>query len=142
MRIITALILFLMISMIYAGESLYKSDLEEHKNRDINNLTNQIQWNESRFDNETYLFNNSHASKIIYTGINFMGVTLFETSKWSIEFGYNNAEKYNFKFYLNLLKWYIYIMIFVLLFPIIIPLLALIYLTYVGIIYCYKKFKK
>lgn len=133
MKLVIILILFVFISMMYVGQMLYENDVKDNTLRDITNMTNQIQWNETLLNGSFNVFNNSHVSKIIHSGINFIGTTLMETSKWGVNYGYNNTKTYDFKFLFNLLKWVLYIIIIAAIFPIVVPLLALFYLGYVGI---------
>ncbi len=133
MRIVTLLLMFVFLSMMYTGEVLYEHDVEDNNLRDITNITNQIEWNETLLNGSFNIFNNTHASKIIDSGVNFIGITFMEISKWSVNYGYDNSKTYDFKFLFNLLKWVIFIIIIVAIFPIIVPLLALIYLSYIGI---------
>lgn len=134
MRIFTTILLFIVFSMMYVGETLHNEDVE----KDILNYTNQIQWNQS-VNLSLSLVNNTHATKIIESGFDFVGITLFESAKWSINFGYENADEYNFHFFFNLIKWYLFVMIFVLIFPILLPAAAFIFLIGSGAYWLFKK---
>ncbi len=128
---------------MYVGETLHNQDFEDLAPRDIYNWTEtKLEWNESTFErvktNVTANLNYSFVSvnrvkNILYKTIDWLGYTIFEVAKGSIEFGYNNADKYNFHFTWKLLIFYIFFMVFVLSIPALIVIIALIYIAYSGI---------
>ncbi len=151
MKLIFVFGLMIIISMMYVGETLHNQDFKNLTPRDIYNWTEStLNWNESTFEyvktNVTeklnYSFVNINRFKnILYSTMDWAGYTLFEVSKGSIEFGYINADKYNFKFTWKLLIFYIFFMILVLSLPLLIIIIALGYIIYNGIKTLYLRFK-
>ncbi len=144
--------LILVVSMMYVGETLHNQDFEDATPRDIYNWTaTQIQWNETLFetvktnvtDNLNYSFVNTNRGKnILYKTMDWLGYTIMEVFKGSIEFGYVNADKYNFHFTWKLLIFWIFFTIFVMLIPALVFLIALGYIVYSGVKFLYLKFKE
>ncbi len=143
--------LLIIVSMMYVGETLHNQDFEDLTPRDIYNWTaTNLEWNESTFErvktnvteNLNYSFVNiNRFSNILYKTIDWMGYTMFEITKGSIEFGYINADKYNFQFTWKLLIFYVFFMVIVIGLPLLIFLIALGYIIYSGIKALYQKYK-
>jgi len=148
--------LFLMLVMVFlgatllVGQSLYLSDIESGEVRDIYNLTNSL----TPQKNICYqLHNQSTILSIPEIKINrleniacslseFMVTVAMETAKFGVEFGYENPQ-YDYDFFIGLFKFYVYIILFCAIIPVIIPLIALVYLLSVGVkkIISFVKFK-
>lgn len=132
--------------MFLVGQSYYQNE------RDLSPINDILVWEELEFINYSINYNESgfdnvsvqsiRVSNILTSAINFFGYATFELCKMSVEFGY----KYNdFDYYsiIELIKYIFSIYMFVLLIPVIIPIMALLYLLFVGLYYLYKKiFKK
>ena len=130
---------------MYIGSEYHKRDIETNETTDIYNLTNQLKWNNSRYENQPLILNNTHATVIFYNSINFFATSVFELAKWGIEFGYNEYDeydRYNFGYIFNLFKWTLFIIIGAALFQIVPVLIALIYLLVVGIKRIYQYFHR
>lgn len=143
--LVTTIFLFAMISLMFASQTLYHSHLEQNITFDIYNFTeNWLVWNytvgeESIRNNLTQTYGLDYSqiqskriSNIIYKFVDFVGCSLFEISKWAIEFGYTHPQ-YNFGYFMNFVKYWLFAMIAIAIFPILVPLLALIYLVLVGL---------
>jgi len=105
---------------LFAGEAMYKNDVEQNITRDIFNQTEHaFVWNESNFkitqynsseDLENGNFYTTRINNMINYGINGMGGSIFEFSKMFIEVGYNSKGQYDLGFFLKLLRivfWFI-----------------------------------
>jgi hypothetical protein len=79
---------------------------------------------------------------VVYKFLDFFGYSLYEINKWVMEFGYTHPE-YDFGFFMNLVKYWLFAMMTIAIFPILIPLLALVYLALIGLnrIFKYTKVK-
>ncbi len=154
MRIFSLLILIGIIALMFAGQSLYTSDLEKGEIRDIYNYTsNNVNWNSSIADSVSKSFNSNSElqqldininrfGNILSSFVNFVGYSFTELLNWSVEYGYEHPE-YDLKFFLDFLIKILWIFIILALIPLIIPLLALICIMFKGVIWLYKKiFKK
>lgn len=140
--------------IMFSSQTLYQSHLDENKTFNIYNFTeNNLVWNYTNSKND--IRNNfSHFTKLdydkiqskritnlIHKAVDWLGYSIFELSKWAMEFGYNHPE-YDFGFFTNFVLYYLYAMIAIAIFPIIIPLVALIYLTFIGIKKIYQWIRK
>ena len=149
------IILFSLFGLMFASQTLYNEHQETNKTFDIYNFTeNNLVWNYTlkeetirhNFSEMTGLNYGEIQSKriknLIHKFVDFYGYSFFEISKWAMEFGYNHPE-YDFGFFMNFVKYWLFAMIIIAIFPILIPLLALIYLALMGInkIFKYAKLK-
>lgn len=143
--LITALFLFAMFAIMFVSQTMYKSNLEENKTFDIYNFTeNKLIWNytqqeDSIRDNFTRYtkldygqIQSKRITNLITKLVDWFGYSLFEISKWAMEFGYTHPE-YDFGFFMKFVLYWLYAMILIALFPIIVPLIALIYLLIIGV---------
>lgn len=137
MRITTLVFLFVFLSFMYLGNIMLDKDIESGELRDITNLTNTFQWNESRIDNITYV-NHTRANNILAKTINYYGYIFMEISKGSLEFGYNQGHKYNVGFIFKIIYIYFWILIITTLF---FPVLILAYLIYLLVKWINEKRK-
>lgn len=138
--------LVLLLAFFGGGKALY----EEDNTQDVYNFTNNLNWNSSIIPAEEIIYNSTSMNisqanmirlkNIVYKSVDTVGYIIFETAKWGVETGFRNPD-WN---YLWLAKWLIILIIIMIalpllgLFPIII---ALIYLSYVGIKQLYLKIK-
>ena len=149
MRILTLMILIILFLFMSAGQTAYKLDIESGEERDIYNFTEStIKWNYSILNN---LNNNVRENiqvleydvtigrfkNVLYKFIDFIGYSSFEGAKWGIEYGYTHPE-YDLKFFLEFLIKILWIGVIIALIPLVVPLIALIYLFLKGI-YCLTK---
>ena len=140
MRFLTLWLLVIFVLACFGvGSSLYHAD----NTINIYNITSRLEWNETLFDSSMENFDNitgwnmstismAHLKNVIFKGVDTMGFIAFEFARWGVEVGYENPE-YN---YVKTLKLIVYLLIFMCiltLFGVLIPILALIYLTYLGI---------
>lgn len=144
MRITTLIILIFIVAMMFAGQAVYKSDLDYNKTRDIYNLTkSSLVWNTSIGDNiKTNIQTNINVKEynvgierfgnVLGEFINFVGYSFMEVSKWGIEYGYNHPE-HDLGFFLDFLIKIFWLVIVLTLIPLVIPLLAIIYLSFKGV---------
>jgi len=143
--LIFGVVLFALFGMMFTSQTLYHSHQENNETFDIYNFTeNNLVWNyssgEEMFRNNLSDMTSFDYSKIqskrvgnlIHKFVDWFGYSLFEVSKWALEFGYTHPE-YNFGYFMNFVKYWLFAMIIIALFPILIPLIALIYLMFVGI---------
>lgn len=134
---ITIIFLFSMVALMFASQTMYHSYSEQNITFDIYNFTeNTLVWNyttsEESINNNFTTLETKRISKIIYKFVDFFGYSLFEISKWAMEFGYTHPE-YNFGYLMNFIKYWLFAMIAISILPILVPLLALIYLVLVGL---------
>ena len=129
---------------MFVAQTLYQSHQQYNITFDIYNYTeNYLIWNDTairhniennltRYVPDNVIIFTKRISNIIFRFLDFVGFSLFEISKFSMEFGYNHPE-YDFKYCMNLLKYFLFAWLAILIFPIIIPLIALIYLIFKGL---------
>ena len=140
MRFLTLWLLIIFILATFGvGKALYHAD----NTQNIYNITARLEWNESLFDDSMENFTDvtgwnvspisvGHLKNVIFKGVDTMGFIAFEVAKWGVELGYEYPE-YN---YIKTMKVIVYLLIFMCiltLFSVIVPILALIYLAYIGI---------
>lgn len=147
-----------LIAVMFASQLIYKEDFKDGTIRDIYNYTeNTLVWNSSRFvpemiDNTSsithYDFGNIQSVRIkniIYRFADWLGYTTFEMGKWAMEFGYTHPE-YDFEFYFNwcmkIVKYIIIILLISVITPLLLPLVATIYLIGLGVKTLILWFKK
>ncbi len=153
MRIVTLLLLICVVSLIFVGQSMYQSDLENDELRDIYQQTEEsFNWtnystiikqslNEGISDSVTikeYDVNVKRVKNILIKFIDFAGFSTFEISKWGIEYGYEHPE-HDLGFFLNFLIKIFWIILLITIVPLVIPFLAIIYLIFKGIFWVFKK---
>lgn len=130
MRIIGLIVLLFFIAMFGIGQVLYEDKGSDY---DIYNLTNHLKWNSSKFQPQNYTNTTmDRIGNIITKLTDFVGYSSFEIAKFGVEYGFQHPEID----YLQLLEYVRYIVIIwvvSLLFPMLIPLIALIYITVLGV---------
>ncbi len=143
--LIHILLLLIIFGIMFTSQTLYYTHQENNKTFDIYNFTeNNFVWNYTQ-EKEAVRNNLSGMSELDYGKIqskritnliekfiDFLGYSLIEISKWTMEFGYTHPE-YDFSFFMNFVLYWLLAMITIAIFPIIIPLLALIYLIIIII---------
>ena len=92
--------------------------------------------------NQDAYVNLDRVFNIVYKFVDFIVFVFVEVIKWSLEFGYTHAEIISFQAFLTLFYWLVVIAIVGLLVPLVIPFIAIIYLSAVGLRELYKKFNK
>lgn len=143
--LIFGIVLLTLFGMIFSAQTLYHSHQENNETFDIYNFTEtNFVWNyssgEEMFRNNLSEMTDSDYGKIqskrignlIHKFFDFFGYSMFEVSKWAMEFGYTHPE-YDVGYFMRFVKYWLFAMIIIALFPILIPLIALIYLVVVGI---------
>ncbi len=154
MRILSLMILIGIVALMFMGQSVYQSDVEYGTERDIYNFTEStINWNNSITEkfNENwedniqvleYDVNIKRFKNVLKKFVDFIGYSFVEAFKWGIEYGYTHPE-YDLRFFLKILIKILWIIVIIIaitsLAPLVIPLLALIYLFFKGIYYLIKK---
>lgn len=144
---IIPLIVLIVVALMLMGSMIYDSEVENNINRTTLNfsrsLENSIQWNQTwedsfitNFTDYTNLnideINNIRIKKIVYSFIDFIGVTMFESAKMFVEFGYNHPE-FDYRLLFNLAKTWLIVLIIIAIFPLIIPIIALITIVIMAI---------
>lgn len=153
MRIFTLLILIVVISLMFVGQTMYKSDLEYDNVRDIYEQTEKsFNWSnystiiQQAVDNDMgdtiniqeYDVNVKRIKNVFIKFIDFAGFSTFEISKWGIEYGYEHPE-HDLKFFLDFMIKVLIVILLITLVPLVIPLLAIIYLFFKGIFWLFRK---
>ena len=153
MRIVTLLLLICVVSLIFVGQSMYQSDLENDELRDIYQQTEEsFNWSnysviiEQALDDglsdsvqvKEYDVNVKRIKNVFIKFIDFAGFSTFEISKWGIEYGYEHPE-HDLGFFLNFLIKIFWVILFITLVPLVVPVLAIIYLLFKGIFWVFKK---
>ena len=153
MRVVSILILICFVSLIFVGQSLYSSDLENNEIRDIYNHTeSSFNWSGSfnmmektlgsEIDEEVslneYDINVKRFKNIVIKFVDFLGYSSYEGVKMGIEYGYEHPE-HDLEFFLGFLIKIIWILLIIALIPLVVPLLAIIYLSFKGMYWLVKK---
>ena len=123
MKLITYFLLIIFFISMFAGQTFKK----EH-NININEQVNKMYWNSSIYE----INSSSEITNSINKFIDCLGFTLFEFSKWSMKFGYEN-EEYNSLYILKVLTLIIIISLLISLIPIVFYLGAIIYIIYLWV---------
>ena len=145
------LILVFIGATLLIGGTLYEYDSEQEEFRDIYNFTEQINPNFScnNLGDLNEYQEGIRVPVLKYQRLNNIGcsladftiTTFTEVAKFGVEFGYTHPQ-YDYDFYFKIVKIWIYAIILSVVLPLIIPLLALIYLIGVGIQSLLTKRKK
>lgn len=139
MKIVTYLFLFITVTMLLVGQQL------KTENKSLENVTRNLYWNSSKYElsvvnvtvNSTAI-NGERVKNIITKTADWAGYSMFEYGKIVLEYGYSHPQ-YNYELVWNILRYSVYLWVFVLIFPISIPLLAL---TYIIIKWIHKKVER
>lgn len=129
---------------INAGDMLYESDAQHTIQRDIYNYTNSIfEWNQSKSApiievNNTY--NSSVArvyriNNIVSKSVDWAGFSFMELGKLGVEIGYDGEGSYKMIGLLKTIKW---ILIFMLIYYLFLPVMAVVMFAW----YAYDWVKK
>lgn len=137
MKLITLFISIFILATLLVGNTLYESDLENGKSRDIYNWTTNLDWDNAY--NYSLVEPSSKEEiipsrmvNIIHRFMDFFGFAAMESMKTGIEFGYENPQ-YNYYFAFEFFKWLIILSIISILASLFIPLLGLITISGMGI---------
>lgn len=151
MRFSTLFIIIILFAMMAVGQAMYESHQEQKIEFDIYNFTETtFVWNSTLFatenlnDTGNLSYDNLQSIRIINLLNKFIdwgGYSSFEVSKWVMEFGYTHHEIDYYQF-LVILKYLVYLMAISIMIPAILPLVALIYVAFIGIRDLIKKFRK
>lgn len=133
MRLVFGVILLFIFLTMFVGQVIQ----EEQKNNidfDIYNYTeNNILWNSSYGEkelNDNLEYENIQSvrlNNIITKTVDWGGYTLTEIGKWGVEFGYDNPD-YDFEFFVNVIIYFLYATIIIGFFPVVVPIIALVYI--------------
>jgi len=153
MRIVSLMLIICVVALMFVGQSLYNSDIENDTIRDIYNETesnfnwsnystsiNKILTNEmdDEYGIPEYDINVKRFKNILIKFVDFVGYSSFEGVKWGVEYGYTHPE-HDLKFFLEFLIKIFWIILIIALIPLVIPLLAIIYLFCKGSWWVIKK---
>ena len=143
--------LFIVFAIMFASQSMYNYHQEDNISMNIYNFTeNYLLWNYTSqkphiidaIANNTGIrydtIQSVRISNLIHKTVDWLGFVFFETSKWAIEFGYTHPE-YDFEFFMHFVKYWLFAMLAIAASPIIVPLIALLYLLCIGVGKLYKK---
>lgn len=148
---IKGIVYILVLMMIFLGVVLHQSDLEYREERNIFNYTeNQFKWNSSQWQKDPINSTNvtmsdafSHRVRnIVFKTVDLVGYSAFQIIKVSMEFGYEKAYAYEPEKFITIAKIILIIAILGFIVPIIVPVLALIYLLFEGIKWVIQKWQK
>lgn len=134
---------FVLIGIFASTSALHK----ENPDLNIYNFTNDLNWNSTfeqrlvkeintSLDIDFASINNMRIKNMIYKTIDWVGYLLFESAKYAIELGFNYAS--DELIVTDWIVWLARIVVFCVAFPIIVPLIALIYILIELIIKGYK----
>lgn len=139
--------------MMATGAAIYKNDYEDGRQRDIYNTTNNLKVYEevnltSHIKIEDYNksldvteYNYQRATNGIFMFMDFMLYSIMELIKFSLEFGYTHASQYDYWNILDVIKTIAIVFGIIFFIPIIIPVIALFYLFFIGIVELIKFLK-
>jgi len=142
--------LWIFIIIILSFLSIGKVFYEEDNTQDITNITNQLEWNETRYnslientskDMNLSMRNTIRIKNIIYKGISNVGFIFFEISKIGIELGYENPE-YNYLWFAKIIIYILILCMVLTIIPILPIIIAIIYLLIKALINLIKAIKK
>jgi len=150
MRVMNLLVLIIIVMVMFVGQSVYESDVEYNTTRDIYNFTEStIKWDSSIADrvedsmNEKinlseYDINTERAGSVLGKFVDFVGYSFTQVLKWGVEYGYTHPE-HDLSFFLQFLIKILWIFVLLAFIPLIIPIIALIYLLFKGMCWLFKK---
>lgn len=153
MRIVNLLVLICFVSLIFLGQTMYSSDVEYNTTRDIYKTTEEtFNWSnysslvENSLDDkigdsikiQEYEINSMRIKGVLIKFIDFVGFSTFEVTKFGIEYGYKHPEQ-DLGFFLNFLIKVMWIFLIIALVPLVVPVLAIIYLSIKGIVWLIKR---
>lgn len=151
MTLFRGLVFILALLTIFLGVVMHQSDVENDRERNIFNFTeNQFNvWNSSQWQvdelNSTNLTMSDAFSfrikSIIFKTVDVIGYSLFQGVKLGIEFGYEKAYAYNPDSFVSLAKLILVVVIIGMVIPVIVPMLAILYLLFEGCKWLIKRFK-
>jgi len=137
--LITLVLLLGLIFLAYAGQQdhLYYLELNNTNHDVYKNITDKIIWNYTNpyEDGNITADHKNRFDRILYKTIDWLGYTIIELGKWSLEFGYNHPE-YDFKAFSELINIFLCVLIIATILsatPALVPIIALLYLLLVGI---------
>lgn len=158
--VLSIILIFAFVVLMFAGQQMYESDLDEGTVKDLTELVNitenKIKWNESLFRDKIEqnlsqykgdypVLQSKRLTNVIYKFVDFFGFAAMEGAKWSMEFGYTHPE-YNYEYFskmlITLAMCLALLAVLPLLFTAIFPALALGYLICKGIYLIYVKIKE
>ena len=135
---------------IFLGIVLHQTDIKNDKERNIYNYTeNKHIWNSSIWEiDEINTTNVSmtdaftfRATNVLNKFVDFLGYIAFQVIKLGIEFGYEKAYAYEPESFVAIAKLIFIIVIIGFIIPIIVPVLALIYILFEGLKWIINKFQ-
>ena len=148
------IMLFVFLLLMFVAQTMHTNNLEKNETFNIYNFTEtQMKWNytfaESQYVNETGFNYTSAAdvlpqriSNLVSKTVDWIGYSLFEFAKFAIEFGYTHPQ-YDFGYFMHFIMYVMFILLAIAIFPIVIPLIALLYLAgkgiYSGVKWIFKK---
>lgn len=142
-----AVLLVTLFAIMFASQMLYNANQEDGIEFDIYNFTeNSLVWNYSyiNINISEGPIKISRVENLVHKTVDWFGYSMFEVSKWAVEFGYTHPE-YNFEYFFNFLRIYLYVLIVIAFAPVIVPATAIGYLICIGIkrgiVWVWRKFK-
>ena len=134
------ILLFIFFVMLSIGQITQEYHAENNMTVDIYNYTEtNLVWNynvsQEELNNTDLNYSQIQTrriSNVINKGVDFFGFVAFEASKWCIEFGYTHPD-YDFEYFMYFIKYWLFAIIIIAALPVVVPLLALIYLVGVGV---------
>jgi hypothetical protein len=138
-------LLMVVFAMLTISQNLYEDD----PTRDIYNTTETLfDWNVTYQEQVAVAYYNqtpgeyagvqsNRMQNIAYKTIDWMGYVSFEIAKSLVEFGFTHPE-YDYRFFFNLVKFLLYTLVVVVCLPLVTPVLALLYLTWRGLVKLYR----
>ena len=136
---------------IFLGVVMHETDIENNIERNIYNFSeSEFIWNSSLFPTEEFNYTNISMTdsfsfrvrNIIFKTVDLVGYTAFQVVKVSLEFGYEKAYNYEPESFISIAKLIFVIAILSFIFPIIVPVLAILYLLFEGAKWLIKKIQK
>ena len=135
----------------FLGATMHQSDIDNDKERNIYNYSQDLDvaWNSSRWQNVELNTTNitmeesykNRFRNVLYKTVDLVGYSMIQIIKVSIEFGYEKAYNYKPESFIYIAKLIFIIVIIGFIIPIIVPILAIIYLLFEGLKWIIKRFK-
>ena len=152
MTLFKGVIYIMVLMMIFLGVVMHQSDVKNGVERNIFNYTeaqfdvwNSTQWQVNEFNDTNITMSEAFSFRVknmVFKTVDLVGYSLFQGIKLGIEFGYEKAYAYEPESFISLAKLIFIVVIIGFIIPVIIPVLALLYLLFEGLKWLIDRFNK
>lgn len=144
-----SILYLLALMVIFLGVSIHNNDTENNVERNIYNFTESIfRWNSSLWEVEILNTTDINMEQVVtfrihnilQKTIDLIGYSLFQGVRLGIEFGYEKAYDYDPESFISLSRLILLVVILAFIIPVIVPILAILYLFFEGLKWIINKF--